>query len=262
MTDDIRIEIHDGWRKLVLNRPDKLNAVDAAMLGRLLAALDAAEQDSATRALLLTGEGRGFCAGQTLGPDVTPGPNGPPDLERLAATWHHAVVQRIRSSRLPVVCAVNGVAAGAGASFALACDIVLAGRSAKFVQAFVKIGLVPDSGASFFLTHAVGEARARALAMLGDAVDADRAEAWGMIWKAVDDDVLQSEAEAMTARLAKAPSAALALMKQMFATAGTNTLTAQLALEARLQGEAGRSADFAEGVRAFQEKRPAVFRGA
>jgi 2-(1,2-epoxy-1,2-dihydrophenyl)acetyl-CoA isomerase len=253
MTDDIRTETHDGWRKLVLNRPDKLNAVNAAMLARLLAALDAAEQDAATRALLLTGEGRGFCAGQELGPDVTPGPNGPPDLEQLAGSWHHEVVRRIRASRLPVVCAVNGVAAGAGASFALACDIVLAARSAKFVQAFVKIGLVPDSGASFFLTHAVGEARARALAMLGEPLDAERAEAWGMIWKVVDDAALQTEAETITASLAKAPSAALARMKQMFAAAGTNSLTAQLDLEARLQGEAGRSGDFAEGSRAFQE---------
>jgi 2-(1,2-epoxy-1,2-dihydrophenyl)acetyl-CoA isomerase len=196
-----------------------------------------------------------------LGPDVTPGPNGAPDLEKLAGNFHHEVVRRIRASRLPVVCAVNGVAAGAGASFALACDIVLAARSARFVQAFVKVGLVPDSGASFFLTHTVGEVRARALAMLGEAVDAERAEAWGMVWKAVDDAALMQEAEALTRQLARGPTGALGSMKTMFAAAGSNSLHAQLDLEARLQGEAGRSADFDEGIRAFQEKRPPVFRG-
>jgi 2-(1,2-epoxy-1,2-dihydrophenyl)acetyl-CoA isomerase len=257
----IVIEIKDGWRKLILNRPERLNAVNPAMLSDLLQAISAAEADQATRALLLTGNGRGFCAGQELGPDVTPGPGGPPDLEHLATTWHHEVVRRLRASRLPVVCAVNGVAAGAGASFALACDIVLAAKSARFVQAFVKIGLVPDSGASFFLTHSVGEARARALAILGDTINGDTAAAWGMIWKAVEDADLMTEAEALTASLAKAPTAALSRMKQLFAAAGTNTLPAQLDLEAQLQGESGRSDDYAEGVRAFQEKRLPVFKG-
>lgn len=260
MTEDIRVETHDGWRKLILNRPDKLNAVNAPMLSRLIEAIDAAEQDPSVRALLLTGEGRGFCAGQELGPDVLPGPNGPADLEHLAGTYHHGVVRRIRGSRLPVVCAVNGVAAGAGASFALACDIVLAARSARFVQAFIRIGLVPDSGASFFLPRLIGEARARALAMLGDALEAERAEAWGLIWKTVDDASLMAEAEQMVARLVAAPAGALARIKQMFATASDNTLHDQLDLEARLQGESGRTADFAEGVRAFQEKRPPVYR--
>lgn len=261
MTDDIRVEIHDGWRRLVLNRPDKLNAVNAAMLTRLIGAIDEAERDPATRAVLLTGEGRGFCSGQELGPDVTPGPNGPPDLEALAGTYHHAVIRRIRASRLPFVAAVNGVAAGAGASFALACDIVLAAKSARFVQAFVRIGLVPDSGSTFLLTHTIGQARARALAMLGDAIDAETAAAWGMIWRVVDDATLAEEAGRLAAQLARAPSASLAAMKRLFAVAGTNSLDDQLALEAKYQGEAGRSADFAEGVRAFQDKRPPVFRG-
>ena len=261
MSESIRVEPRDSWRRLVLNRPDKLNAVNEEMLGALLRALDEAEADPACRAILLTGEGRGFCAGQELGPAVMPGPNGPPDLEKLAGFWHHKVTQRLRSIPLPVVCAVNGVAAGAGASFALACDIVIAARSARFVQAFVKIGLVPDSGASFFLTHSIGEARARALAMLGDAIDADRAASWGMIWQAVDDAELLPKAEALTAQLAQAPTGALARMKRMFTAAGTNTLDAQLDLEAKLQGESGRTADYAEGVRAFVEKRPPQFRG-
>jgi 2-(1,2-epoxy-1,2-dihydrophenyl)acetyl-CoA isomerase len=255
MMDDIRIDQRAGWHKLVLNRPAKLNALNTGMLTALLSAIDAAEADPACRAVVLTGEGRGFCAGQELGPDVTPGPNGPPDLQALADTYHHEVVRRIRGSRLPFVCAVNGVAAGAGASFALAGDIVLAARSATFVQAFIRVGLVPDSGASYFLANLVGDARARALTMLGDAIDAETAERWGMIWRAVDDNALAAEAEAMALRLAKAPGAALAGIKTLFAGATHNTLHAQLDLEARLQGEAGRSADFAEGLHAFQEKR-------
>ncbi len=256
---DILVELHDGWHRLILNRPTVLNAVNAGMLSRLLAAIDAAEADATCRAVVLTGAGRGFCAGQELGPDVTPGDNGPPDLQTLAATFHHGVVRRIQASRLPFVCAVNGVAAGAGASFALACDIVLAARSATFIQAFIRVGLVPDSGASFFLTHLVGGARARALAMLGDAIDAETAERWGMIWKAVNDADLARESWAVAARLTKSPAAALAAIKTMFAAATHNTLQQQLDLEARLQGEAGRSMDFAEGVRAFREKRPPRF---
>jgi 2-(1,2-epoxy-1,2-dihydrophenyl)acetyl-CoA isomerase len=260
MSDVVRVEMHDGWRKLVLNRPEKLNAANAAMLTALLAALDGAEADLTCRALLLTSEGRGFCAGQELGAEMMPGADGPPDLGRLA-DLHHRFVRRLRAVPLPVVCAVNGVAAGAGASYALACDIVLAGRGAKFIQAFVKIGLVPDSGASFFLPRLIGEARARALAMLGEPVDAAQAQAWGMIWKAVDDAALQQDAEALTAHLARQPTEALAAMKRMFAASAASTLDAQLDLERDLQGEAGRSADYAEGVQAFLEKRAPVFRG-
>jgi 2-(1,2-epoxy-1,2-dihydrophenyl)acetyl-CoA isomerase len=260
MNETLLVVQREGWRKLTLNRPDKLNAANAGMLRAALAALEAAEADPGCRALLLTGAGRGFCAGQELGPEVMPGPHGPPDLGAVA-DLHHAFVRKLRAIPLPVVCAVNGVAAGAGASYALACDIVLAARSARFAMAFVKIGLVPDSGASHFLTHRIGEARARALAMLGEAVDATRAEAWGIIWKAVDDAALLAEAETLTANLAKAPTEALARMKRLFAVAGSNGLDAQLDLERDEQAAAGRSADYAEGVRAFLEKRPPVFGG-
>ena len=170
--DDILVEPHDGWRKLILNRPAKLNAVNAAMLPRLLAAIDAAEADASCRAVVLTGAGRGFCAGQELGAGRHPrARTARPICRRWRTRYHHEVVRRMRGSRLPFICAVNGVAAGAGASFALAGDIVLAARSATFMQAFIRIGLVPDSGASFFLSRCVGDARARALAMLGDAIE-------------------------------------------------------------------------------------------
>src|SRR3954447_9136584 len=212
MSDEVRVEKRDGWRKLVMNRPEKLNAANEAMLRGLLHALYEAEADRSCRALLLTGEGRGFCSGQELGPAVMPGQA---DLGAVAAL-HHRFVHRLREVRLPVVCAVNGIAAGAGASYALACDIVLAGRAAKFAQAFIKIGLVPDSGASFFLPRLIGEARARALMMLGETIDAERAAAWGMIWRMVEDAELSVEAEKLAAHLATQPTEALAAMKRMF----------------------------------------------
>lgn len=261
MTDTIQVERRDGWWKITLNRPDKLNALNARMLEELTEALDGLEADGTCRALLLTGAGRGFCSGQELGPSIMPGPSGAPELAPIAAAYHRGLVQRLRALPLPVVCAVNGIAAGAGANLALAADIVLAARSASFVQAFVRIGLVPDCGGSFFLPRLIGEARARALAMLGDPVTAEQAEAWGMIWKMVDDPALLEQSEALTGRLAAGPTEAIALMKRAFAASSTNGLEAQLELEARLQGLAGRTADYAAGVQAFLARRKPVFTG-
>jgi len=256
MTESVLSERYESWRKLVLNRPERLNALDTEMHRALRSALDEAEADPACRAVLLSGAGRGFCAGQDLADTAALA-----DLEATIATYYNPLIRKIRALPMPVVCAVNGIAAGAGANIALACDIVLAARSAKFIQAFVKIGLVPDSGGTFLLPRLIGEARARALAMLGEPVSAEQAEAWGMIWKCVDDEKLSSEAEALAAHLARQPTAAIALMKRAFAAGARNELDAQLALECDLQAEAGRTADYAEGVRAFLEKRAPRFSG-
>jgi 2-(1,2-epoxy-1,2-dihydrophenyl)acetyl-CoA isomerase len=261
MSDTVLVTRHDGWRKVTLNRPDKLNALNSEVLDTLSAALDAIESDRSCRAVLLTGAGRGFCSGQELGPAIMPGPAGPPDLGPIADAYHRRLIRRVRALPLPVVCAVNGVAAGAGANIALACDIVIAAASASFVQAFVRIGLVPDCGGSFFLPRLVGDARARALAMLGEPVSAAQAEAWGMIWKAVDDAALMPQAEELTGRLAVGPSEAYAMMKRAFAASASNSLDAQLDLEKELQGAAGRTADYAAGVDAFTGKRRPVFAG-
>jgi 2-(1,2-epoxy-1,2-dihydrophenyl)acetyl-CoA isomerase len=261
MTDPVLVARHDGWHKITLNRPDKLNALNAEVLDALSAAFDATEADRSCRAVLLTGAGRGFCSGQELGPALMPGPQGPPDLAPIADAYHRRLVRRVRALALPVVCAVNGVAAGAGANIALACDIVLAASSASFVQAFVRIGLVPDCGGTFFLPRLIGDARGRALAMLGGPVSAAQAEAWGMIWKAVDDAALMPQAEELTGRLAAGPTEAYALMKRAFAASVSNALDAQLDLEKDLQGAAGRTADYAAGLQAFAAKRAPVFTG-
>lgn len=260
-TSTVLIQPHEGWRSIVLNRPDKLNALNERMLGELSAAFDAAEADSACRAILLTGAGRAFCSGQELSAAIMPSPAGPPDLGPIAHAYHQRLIRRLRASPLPVIAAVNGMAAGAGASLALACDIVVAAESAAFLQAFVRIGLVVDCGGSFFLPRLIGDARARAIAMLGEPVSARQAESWGMIWRAVDDATLMREAEALAARLAGGPAQALALIKRQFAASPANTLDAQLDLERDLQAEAGRGADYAEGVHAFLEKRKPRFAG-
>jgi len=260
MAEPVLVERADGWRTLTLNRPDKLNSFSEAMHAALMAALEDADSDPTCRALLLTGAGRGFCAGQDLS-DRVMGEDGPPDLGGTLERLYNPLVRKLRGLRMPVVCAVNGVAAGAGANVALACDIVLAARSARFIQAFARLGLVPDSGGTWLLPRLVGAARARALALLAEPVTAEQAEAWGMIWRCVEDTALTDEARTLTARLATQPTIGLGLIKRALDAAEANGLDAQLDLERDLQREAGRTPDYAEGVRAFIEKRPPVFKG-
>ena len=256
----ILVDNRGAWRVLTLNRPDRINAFTAEMHRALAAALDDAAADHGCRAVLLTAAGRGFCAGQDLS-EVAVTDGTAPDLGPTIEPFYNPLVRRIRALQMPVVCAVNGTAAGAGANIALACDIVLAARSAKFIQSFAKIGLVPDSGGTWLLPHLVGDARARGLALLGEPLSADTAAAWGLIWRAVDDDKLRGEAETLTARLASEPTQGFALTKQALAHAATNTLDAQLDLERDLQRKAGRTPDYAEGVNAFIGKRVPVFTG-
>ena len=255
MDDLVLVEHGEGFRTLFLNRPDKLNVFNDDLHAAVRSAIDDADADPACRALLLTGAGRGFCAGADLAATVGS------ELGDVLDRTFNPLVRRIRTLRMPVVCAVNGVAAGAGANIALACDIVLAGRSAKFIQAFINIGLVPDAGGTWLLPRLVGDARARGMAMLGEPVAAEQAEAWGLIWRTTDDDKLLVEANALTARLAKQPTATLALMKRVFADGADKTLDAQLDVERDAQRIAGQGADFREGVQAFLDKRPAVFTG-
>jgi 2-(1,2-epoxy-1,2-dihydrophenyl)acetyl-CoA isomerase len=249
---------HGGWTELTLNRPDRLNSFNEALHGALADALDTAADESC-RAVLLTGAGRGFCAGQDL--SARANAEGPLDLGATIEAFYNPLIRRIRGLNKPVVCAVNGVAAGAGANIALACDIVLAARSAKFIQAFSKIGLVPDSGGTYFLPRLIGDARARALMLLAEPLSAETAAEWGLIWKVIDDAALMDEARALTARLATQPTQGLALTKAALNASGGNGLNDQLDLERDLQREAGRTPDYREGVKAFMEKRAPNFTG-
>jgi 2-(1,2-epoxy-1,2-dihydrophenyl)acetyl-CoA isomerase len=256
----VLVEARDGWRVITLNRPQRLNAFNEAMHRALAAAVAEAEADRSCRALLLTGAGRAFCAGQDLA-DRMVAPGATAQVGGALEQYYNPLVRKLRALPFPVVAAVNGVAAGAGANIALACDIVIAGRSASFLQAFAKLGLVPDSGGTWFLPRLVGAARARALALLAEPVAAEQAADWGMIWKCVADNELRGEAEKMCQHFATAPTFGLGLIKRALDAAEGNDLSTQLDLERDLQREAGSTPDYAEGVRAFMEKRAPAFTG-
>lgn len=250
-----------GVATLTLNRPQNLNSFNAEMHAEIRDALRHIECDAAVRCLLITGHGRGFCAGQDLGDrEIAPGEHRP-DLGESLERHYNPLIRKLRSLRMPVVCAVNGVAAGAGANLALACDIVLAARSASFIQAFCKLGLVPDTGGTWHLPRLVGHARAMALALLGERLTAERAEQWGMIWKCVDDAQLLEEAHALANHLATQPTHGLALIKRALNATWHNSLDAQLNLERDFQRLAGRTEDYREGVAAFMTKREPRFLG-
>jgi 2-(1,2-epoxy-1,2-dihydrophenyl)acetyl-CoA isomerase len=259
-SNPILVERRAGYRVITLNRPERLNAFTEAMHQALRAALADAEEDDSCRALLLTGAGRGFCAGQDLNDRLSKAGE-TPVLGGALETYYNPLVRKLRALPFPVIAAVNGVAAGAGCNIALACDIVLAARSARFVQSFARIGLVPDSGGSWILPRLIGPARARALALTAEPVPADKAEAWGMIWKCVADGELMDEAHALCLHFAAAPTLGLALTKRALDASWENDFDTQLDLEREFQREASLTPDYAEGVRAFLEKRPPVFGG-
>jgi len=257
----VLFDVQDGYALVTLNRPDKLNSFNPEMHQRLREALATVKSRDDIRAVLLTGAGRAFCAGQDLS-DRAMKPGGPaPDLGQTIGTLYNPLVRTLRTLEKPVVCAVNGVAAGAGANVALACDIVVAGRSASFLQAFAKIGLMPDSGGTYFLPRLVGTARAMGLALLADKLPAEEAARIGLIWKCVDDAQLMDEARAIAAAFGKGPTKAYGAIKEALYASPHNSLDAQLNFERDVQRELGRTEDYREGVTAFMEKRPPDFKG-
>ena len=257
----VLVSLDSGVLQVTLNRPEKLNALNPEMHKLLRQALERAAEEREVRAVLLGGAGRGFCAGQDLSErDVSPGA-APIDLSVSLGSYYNPLVRRLRELPKPVVCAVNGVAAGAGANLALACDIVVAGRSASFIESFSRIGLVPDAGGTWFLPRLAGSARAMGLALLAEKLSAEQAVAWGLIWKVVDDDVLLPEGIQLAKQLADGPTKGYGLIKKAMLASSGNSLDAQLELERDLQREAGFSEDYREGVTAFKEKRPPRFKG-
>ncbi len=260
MSDTVLVENHGPLTEITLNRPDRLNSFNEEMHLALRTAIDTAEKSDA-RAILITGAGRGFCAGQDLGDRDPSKMDGPPDLGETLTKFYNPLIRKLKALHIPVICAVNGVAAGAGANIALACDIVLAAQSAKFIQSFAKVGLVPDGGGTWSLTRLIGEARAKALALTAEPLTAEQAADWGLIWKAVPDADLMADARALGAQLAAGPTVGLGLTKQAIQAASTQSLDEQLDLEAEYQRICGATPDYAEGVSSFLEKRAPIFTG-
>ena len=256
----ILVEQRAGYRVITLNRPDKLNAFNEAMHQAMRKAIDDAEADENCRALMITGAGRGFCTGQDLSDRLLKPGEAPVPRDSLERHYN-PLVRKLRALPFPVIAAVNGVAAGAGANIALACDIVIASLKASFIQSFARVGLIPDSGGTWFLPRLVGDARARGLALLAQELPAEKAASWGLIWRAVDDEILMHEAARICEHFAIAPTQGMALIKRALNKSATNTLDAQLDLERDIQREAHLTPDYAEGVRAFMEKRKANFTG-
>ncbi len=257
----IQFFIEHGVATVRFNRPEKLNSFNVEMLAEFRSALAEVAAAAGVRSVLVTGAGRGFCAGQDLAERVVNGQVAAPNLAESLDKRYNPIIRAMVSLPIPVVCAVNGVAAGAGANIALAGDIVVATRSASFVQAFCRIGLIPDAGGTWQLPRLVGRSRAMALAMLGDKLSAEQAERWGLIWRVYDDENFTAEAISLAQRLAAQPTLALGLIKQAINASATHTLDQQLDLERDLQGKACRSRDYREGVQAFVEKRPPRFNG-
>jgi 2-(1,2-epoxy-1,2-dihydrophenyl)acetyl-CoA isomerase len=261
MYQTILLEKNNGVAKLTLNRPDKLNSFNVQMHTELQTALDDIATDGETRALLLTGAGRGFCAGQDLGDRAVSSDQAAPDLGLSVEKFYNPLIRRITNLKMPVICALNGVAAGAGASLVMACDIVIAARSSSFILSFAKVGLVPDSGSSWHFARAIGLPRAKAMAMLGNKVKAEQAEQWGLIYQVVDDESLMTEANQMVEHLAKQPTEALANIKELVHTSFDYGLNDQLERERKAMQHLGRSHDYREGVASFMEKREPQFKG-